>query len=482
MKIIFNLMLLVLIMFQFSCTDDKPNETKPIFKVTTDSVVLDISNSKNNLLSIKVYGRTDQDHSIILKTGTCYGEKPNPTLADLTSGISSWSSGNPFQLEFMVSGLKPNTVYHFRNFVQTAAGIQYGNDLTYNATGSVLFSKPVQWFKYGKVVITAIIKSDGGTPIFSSGVVWSKTKNPTIELLTRISQAPDKNNIITIDFPQLEPTTTYYARSYAINTSGVSYSEEIMFTSSVFANSIPVTDIDGNEYKTIRIGNQIWMCENLQTTKYRNGDLIGTTSPATKNISSENIPKYQWVFNGDETNLIKFGRLYTWYVVTDSRNIAPEGWRVPSLNDFDVLEKFLVDNGYNYPEHSGDYADFLGKSMASTSLWETNATTGNVGCDPIKNNVTNFNAYPVGYKTTNGSFVFFGWTTIFWSSSAYDYSNGLGRQLTAEDPDLWNCYSPKEYGCAVRCVKDASSNIKGIENRKKSTYQQSNNQGKLRTH
>ena len=87
-------------------------------------------------------------------------------------------------------------------------------------------------------------------------------------------------------------------------------------------------DIDGNVYdNTVTIGTQIWMTENLRTTRYSNGDSIGTT---TLDISGESTPKYQWAYDGNESNVATYGRLYTWYAVTDSRNVCPVGWHVPS--------------------------------------------------------------------------------------------------------------------------------------------------------
>ena len=86
-----------------------------------------------------------------------------------------------------------------------------------------------------------------------------------------------------------------------------------------------VTDIDGNVYQTVTIGKQVWMAEDLKTTRYRNGDLIGPTTPATLDINSESSPKYQWAYDGDEKNVATYGRLYTWYAVADGRNIAPVG-------------------------------------------------------------------------------------------------------------------------------------------------------------
>ena len=93
-------------------------------------------------------------------------------------------------------------------------------------------------------------------------------------------------------------------------------------------NFVECRDVDGYNYPVVQIGTQLWMAENLKTTKYRNGDPIGTTTPANKDITTETEPKYQWAYNGDENNVTKYGRLYTWYAMADTRNLSPEGCRV----------------------------------------------------------------------------------------------------------------------------------------------------------
>lgn len=98
-----------------------------------------------------------------------------------------------------------------------------------------------------------------------------------------------------------------------------------------------ITDIDGNVYNTISIGPRIWMVENLKTTRYNNGDLIGTTTTLNKDITGENNPKYQWPDAGLEENVQTWVRLYTWYAVKDSRGICPAGWHIPSDEDWETL-------------------------------------------------------------------------------------------------------------------------------------------------
>jgi uncharacterized protein (TIGR02145 family) len=105
-----------------------------------------------------------------------------------------------------------------------------------------------------------------------------------------------------------------------------------------------ITDIDGNVYHTVTIGTQTWMAENLKTTRYRNGDAIGTTSLATFDKSSERTPKYQCPYAGKESMVATYGRLYTWYALTDNRKVCPTGWHVSTDAEWTTLVKFLSSN------------------------------------------------------------------------------------------------------------------------------------------
>ena len=110
-------------------------------------------------------------------------------------------------------------------------------------------------------------------------------------------------------------------------------SPAINFNPSVTYGSI--TDQDGNTYKTVTIGTQVWMAENLRTTKYRNGDPIPNVSIDTQwdNLISGAFCNYKNDLNYSNT----FGFLYNWYAVNDGRNIAPEGWHVASRDEWETL-------------------------------------------------------------------------------------------------------------------------------------------------
>ena len=101
-----------------------------------------------------------------------------------------------------------------------------------------------------------------------------------------------------------------------------------------------MTDIDGNTYKTIQIGRQVWMAENLKTTRYRNGEPIPNVT-ADIQWTALSTGAYCWFNNDAAINRAIHGAIYNWYTIVDSRNIAPTGWHVPTDDEWTVLITFL---------------------------------------------------------------------------------------------------------------------------------------------
>jgi uncharacterized protein (TIGR02145 family) len=222
----------------------------------------------------------------------------------------------------------------------------------------------------------------------------------------------------------------------------------------IIFNFTACTDGDNNNYSIVEIGDQTWMAENLRTTKYLNGNLIGTTTPATLDINAETTPKYQWALNGNEINVLTYGRLYTWYAVTDSRNVCPAGWHVPTKDDWITMAYYLVYNGYAYDGTlSGDK---IAKSLASTILWDVSVIKGAIGNTdyPASRNKTGFTALPGSARSGDGTFGNIGFGGLWWTSTidsngnvSYMFLNfhlGGINFSTTYDPD----------GFSVRCVKD----------------------------
>lgn len=214
-----------------------------------------------------------------------------------------------------------------------------------------------------------------------------------------------------------------------------------------------LTDIDGNVYRTVILGNQTWMAENLRVTRYRNGDSIGTTFPANKDVSQEINPKYQWVYGGNEKYAATYGRLYTWFAATDDRCLCPDGWHVPSDSEWTILENHLIANGYNYDGTTE--GNKIAKALASDTGWTRSSRPGAIGNSDFDNyrNITGFSAIPGGFHYRYGAFDYMGVIGFYWSST--ENNNGGWHRLFYYD----NAYVTrgdygKLYGFAVRCVKD----------------------------
>ena len=220
-------------------------------------------------------------------------------------------------------------------------------------------------------------------------------------------------------------------------------------------NFVECKDGDNNYYTVVQIGTQRWMVENLRTTKYKNGDAIGTTATSDANISSEQSPKYQWPFNGDESLVVTYGRLYTWNVVNDSRGLAPNGWHVASNADWATLQDYLIANGYNYDKTKID--NKTAKSLASNSGWSTgwNPTTpiGTPANDLTSNNSTGLSIYPSAGRFSNG-FYSIGLQSMLWTQTESD-TYAITVYINNDDCKLYlNHVSSKSLGWAVRCVMD----------------------------
>lgn len=127
----------------------------------------------------------------------------------------------------------------------------------------------------------------------------------------------------------------YYIFTFLILALYCSAQEKIESTTSTSS----VTDIDGNVYKTVKIGNQLWMAENLKVTRYRNGDAIPNRADDEE---WDNSTGAYCNYNNDTTNSGIFGKLYNWFAIDDSRKISPVGWHVPSDVEWQELIDYLV--------------------------------------------------------------------------------------------------------------------------------------------
>jgi uncharacterized protein (TIGR02145 family) len=215
-----------------------------------------------------------------------------------------------------------------------------------------------------------------------------------------------------------------------------------------------VTDVDGNAYQTVKIGNQVWMTENFRATKYNDGTPIPLdTSTVTWCFAS--TPKYCFYQNTNDADSIrKYGALYNWYVVSPSnpRKIAPTGWHVPSDTEWDTLQNFLIAYGYNYD--GTITGNRIAKSMAAKTDWVEHTASGAIGNDLSKNNASGFSAFPDWYRTYDGTFDGQGTYGFWWTATEYNLSHAYYRCLHHNFDSLFGSFSHESFGLSIRVVRD----------------------------
>ena len=196
-------------------------------------------------------------------------------------------------------------------------------------------------------------------------------------------------------------------------------------------NESTVTDIDGNIYNTITIGSQVWMVENLKTTRYNNGDPIPNVKDRNdwRNLKTGAYCNYDNNPWGPTT----YYTLYNWYAVNDSRKIAPTGWHVATDAEWTTLIKF----------YGGK--PFAGSKMKSKTVW--NQDGGGSGD-------YSFTALPGGYRDGGGNFDRIGYYGYWWCASEEGTSNAIYKLMASSSNVVFSDYYDKGYGLSVRCIRD----------------------------
>lgn len=293
------------------------------------------------------------------------------------------------------------------------------------------------------VTVIGKITNSGNSEIICAGVVWSQNSNPSKEDNFLITENIENLNVI---IPNLSPLTKYYVRIFAENEVGISYGNELEFTTTytiVSTTGSGVTDIEGNFYQSIVLVNgQEWMAENLRTSTCSNG----TPIPNVENNNDwGNLNSPAWAHYQNNSNFnTPYGKLYNWYAAV-SCDICPSGWRVPSEEDWYELRDYLdpqanLIGGINY---AGSKMKTIG-----TEHWK-----------PSNNHATNeskFSSIPGGFRNLDGAFNFyFHSIALYWSSSnSIDGIGAIGVQLQYSSQTMQIGGFFKVEGLNIRCLKN----------------------------
>jgi uncharacterized protein (TIGR02145 family) len=186
---------------------------------------------------------------------------------------------------------------------------------------------------------------------------------------------------------------------------------------------------------SVKIGTQVWSSKNLDVDKFRNGDPIPEVKTKNEWLAAGKAGKPAWCYyNNDPKNGKKYGKLYNWYAVNDPRGLAPKGWHIPTIDEWDVLLDFVDDE------------KIPAEVFKSKTDWK----------EYKGNNKTGLSCLPSGIRSveTGEDFESLGEVAGWWSSSEKDNSTASAIGAFDEDDEFDEDYGDKKIGLAVRCIKD----------------------------
>jgi len=425
--------------------DDTYPITRPIISVDT--------NVSASLNSAYIFANAIYDGGApVTARGICWNTTGNPTVYDYKT-VEGTATGYFFS---HLTNLSPETQYYAKAYATNIAGTSYSEEITFFTTSVSLPSvgtRNITKKTPGSAQTGGEVYYDGGGQVTDRGVCWSTSANPTISDNYTSSGSGIGSFVIKID--GLEPNTTYYVRAFATNSAGTAYGGQFQFKTLIGGAPCPgaatITDIDGNIYHTVLIGNQCWMAENLNTTKYRNG--TGISHPGTNNTQWQNNTTGAYAYyNQDLLFREKYGLLYNRYAVNNVNGLCPTGWHVPSRDEWDQLVSY-VNSGYptgQVLKSCRQVNSPLGGDCSTQWIprWDEHETC--YGTD-----VFGFSGLPGGYRSYDGNYDRLGKSGSWWS--AYDVNTQLDwiRILSYDSNYLvfgYNLYLAA--GRSVRCIKD----------------------------
>jgi uncharacterized protein (TIGR02145 family) len=227
-------------------------------------------------------------------------------------------------------------------------------------------------------------------------------------------------------------SSLYHKLVNAYSTYGSNSEKSISIPDGIQEN-ISVLDVDGNIYKAVTIGKQLWMAENLKTTKYNDGSAIPLVTDNTK-WAALSTSAYCWYNNDKTANKNMCGALYNWYAV-NTNELCPTGWHVPTDAEWTTLTTYLG-----------------GESIADGKLKET-GTTHWTTLSKGATNESGFTALPSGSREYNGTFYGIGVYGHWWSSTEYSATYAYFRNMLNYSGVIRN-RDGKQVGFSVRCLRD----------------------------
>ena len=380
------------------------NPTVSISTIQSENIGMTNAEVNGNITSI---GSDD-----VLSYGHCWSTNSEPTITDDITNFGTTNINSAFTTN--LTDLQSGTQYYIRSYASNRFGITYSNQLTFETLPGepTVTTNAASDIEFNMAKITANLTAIGASTVTQHGHVWSENVNPTIaDFKTELGAKLETGNFEST-ITDLEMETKYYIRAYAVNSDGISYSDNESFTTS---NNF-IDKRDSKSYKIIKIGDQVWMQENL-------------------NYEEPGSICHQFL----DYDCSVYGRFYDW---NTAQTAVPAGWHLPSEAEWNILINELggeaVAGGkLKYPTIAG-----------IINYWEA----PNTGAATADN--SNFKAYGAGYIDNGNTPLEHLKATMFWMSDNINSTQARCLRLststaTATKPDY-----VKEYSLSIRCILD----------------------------
>ncbi len=368
----------------------------------------------------------------ITARGVCWNTALDPTISNSKTTDSTGAGLFTSHL----TGLTANTLYYIRAYATNSEGTSYGaavSFITLNEDVPILTASGLKSVTSTSATCNGDISNDGGQPVIERGVCWNTTGGATIS--DNHASSGSGTGMYSSTLTDLIVNTTYHVRTYATNSVGTGYSDEVVFT-----QLEPVTDNEGNAYSVVTIGTQVWLGENLKTTRYNDGTAIPYVIEGI-NWANTTTPAFCWYDNSEPGIKTTYGGLYNWYAANTGK-LCPVGWHVPTADEYGVLLTYLG-----------------GDKIAGGKLKETGTVhwaEPNLGAT----NGSGFTFLPGGGRyniySEGGAFADIGQYGYLWSTTtgtdaakAFSFNFGFDLDLVGK-----NEFSKRD-GSSVRCLKNS---------------------------
>lgn len=366
---------------------------------------------------------TDEGSGAVYECGICWSTGDSPAIED--NKTLSDSAGAKFMC--YLSELDAGTIYYFRAFASNESGTGYGIVYSFRTLGKMPAAETLSPTSVN--VTTATFNAEVNANYLPTSVFFEYGTTTNYGSIAEIPENPINGNSVTLVNVLVEGLiqgTVYHYRVKTINSLGTTYGNDVSFITKA-------SDPDGNIYNVINIGDQIWMAENLKTTKYKDGKSIPNVTDGTK-WAGLTTSAYCWYDNSINYKNV-YGGLYNWYAVKTGK-LCPTGWHVPSDDEWATLTDYLG-----------------GENVAGGKLKETGTShwaSPNTGAS----DESCFTALPGGCRRYDGAFLGITGNGNWRTSSEYSSTQVMYRYLFYYSEIMYSNPTNKAAGYSVRCLKD----------------------------